>query len=122
MDTFYIEGKLIKIDDTQEITEKFKKRDFVISTDSQYPEEIKFEVINNNVNYLDSFNVDDNVKISFIIKGSKYNERHYVNLRAIAIGEVLDSDSSNNNNNIPLVAKMKSVITQVDATEDDLPF
>jgi single-strand DNA-binding protein len=120
MNEFYIEGKLIKIDDTQEITEKFKKRDFVISTDSQYPEEIKFEVINNNVNYLDSFNVDDNVKISFIIKGSKYNERHYVNLRAIAIGEVLNSDSSNNN--IPLVAKMKSVITQVDATEDDLPF
>lgn len=119
MNEFYIEGKIIKIDETQEISEKFKKREFVIATNSMYPEEIKFDVINNNVNYLDSFNLDDEVKVTFIIKGNKYNDKHYINLRAVAVGELINNPDDNTNK---YVAKRNSVITQVEETDDDLPF
>jgi hypothetical protein len=119
MNEFYIEGKIIKIDETQEISEKFKKREFVITTNSMYPEEIKFDVINNNVNYLDDFNLDDDVKVTFIIKGNKYNDKHYINLRAVAVGELVNESTNGSNE---YIAKRKTIITQVEETDDDLPF
>jgi hypothetical protein len=45
MSELKLEGKLIKIFETNQISEKFKKREFVIETDEQYPQTVKFQLV-----------------------------------------------------------------------------
>ncbi len=69
-----IEGKLIEKFDTQNITDSFKKREFVIeyAENPQYPEVIKFELIQANCVQLDHFQQGDMMNISFNLKGRKW--------------------------------------------------
>jgi len=114
------EGSIKLIEETQVFKGDFKKREFVVSTNDTYPQHVKFEIVGDNVEYLDSFNVGDNVKIAYIIRGNEYNGKYYVNLRAIAIGH-LDETGKAKIAKAP-VAKPSPIITQVDSDDDDLPF
>lgn len=71
-----IDGKLIEKSDTQDITDSFKKREFVVeyAENPQYPEFLKFELIQNNCQQLDPFQVGDEMSISFNLKGRKWND------------------------------------------------
>jgi len=71
-----VDGKLIEKSDTQEISNSFKKREFVIeyAENPQYPEFIKFELIQNNCQQLDSFQLGDEMTISFNLKGRKWTD------------------------------------------------
>ena len=44
METLKIEGVITKIMPTEQLTETFKKRNFVLETDEKYPQKIKFEL------------------------------------------------------------------------------
>jgi len=77
--SYEIEGKLIVKSDTVQVSDKFKKREFVLekSEDSNgetYTETIKFQSVQANCDKLDSVNVGDNIKISFNIKGRKWDK------------------------------------------------
>ena len=71
-----IEGKVIEKFDIQEITEKFKKRDFVVeyleNPQSQYTELLKFELMQDNCEKLDAIDVGDMVEIRFNLRGRKW--------------------------------------------------
>jgi hypothetical protein len=46
MASYEVTGRLIEIFDEQQISEKFRKREFVIEVqDGQYPEQIKFQLV-----------------------------------------------------------------------------
>ena len=68
-----VDGKLIEKSDTQEVTNSFKKREFVVeyAENPQYPEFLKFELIQTNCQQLDAFNIGDEMTISFNLKGRK---------------------------------------------------
>jgi len=68
-----IEGKLLEKFETQTIKETFKKREFVVeyAENPQYPEFVKFELIQSNCEQLDSVDVGDSITISFNLKGRK---------------------------------------------------
>lgn len=116
--TFY--GSIKLIEDTQVFKGDFKKREFVVSTEDTYPQHVKFEIVNDSVDYLDSFSVGDKVKVAYMIRGNEFNGKYYVNLRAIAIGH-LDESSNTKSAKAP-VAKMKTIITDIEESDDDLPF
>lgn len=72
-----ITGKLIVKYDTQQVSEKFKKREFVIELQEEingnmYTNFAKFQLVQNKCDVLDRFNVDATVKVSFNIKGNKW--------------------------------------------------
>jgi len=85
------EGSIKLIEETQTFKGDFKKREFVVSTNDTYPQHVKFEIVGDNVDHLDSFSVGDNIKVAYLVRGNEYNGKYYVNLRAIAIG-LLDED------------------------------
>ncbi len=118
--SYIMEGSIKLIEGTQTFKGDFKKREFVIKTHDTYPQEVKFELTGDSVDYLDNFTSGDNVKIAFLVRGNEYNGKHYVNLRAIAVG------FSNEDNGVTeqLIAKpkIKPIITEFDETDDDLPF
>ena len=72
-----IQGKLIEIFDTIQITETFKKREFIIQDNKnpEYPEFIKIELIQDKVDLLDTLNVGDEINVLINIKGRKWEDK-----------------------------------------------
>ena len=72
-----IKGKLIEIFDTIQITETFKKREFIIQDNKnpEYPEYIKVEVIQDKVSLLDNINIGDEINVLINIKGRKWEDK-----------------------------------------------
>lgn len=72
-----IKGKLTEIFNTQEINDKFKKREFVVeyAENPSYTEYIKFEVVNDKVSILDNYNVGDEVEVHFNLRGRSWTDK-----------------------------------------------
>jgi hypothetical protein len=87
---YFMNGSIKSIGETQKFGDKFQKREFVVETDEQYPETLKLEFTNEQVDALDSFSVGEVITVAFIPKGNEYQGKHYVQLRAIAISGVAD--------------------------------
>lgn len=78
-----IKGKLIKIGDTQEFgSNGFTKREFVIETPDQYPQQIPIEVIKDKCQLLDQFGVGDTVKVDYDLRGREWNGRYFSSVQA----------------------------------------
>lgn len=104
---YEMEGTVKLIEATQTFSSGFSKREFVITTDDKYPQDVKFECTKEKIEQVDRLKQGDRVKVSFNIRGNEYKGRYYVNLQAWKIesgkGEVdsslnqvtADSDNSN---------------------------
>lgn len=71
-----VKGKIVELFQTQQVTDTFKKREFVLEFDEnpQYPEFVKFEMIQDKCGLLDNYQVGNEVTISFNLKGRKWND------------------------------------------------
>jgi hypothetical protein len=102
-----IQGKLIEIFDTIQITETFKKREFIIQDNKnpEYPEYIKVEVIQDKVSLLDNINIGDEINVLINIKGRKWedkegNIKYFNSIQGWKIeSENLNLNQDNNNDN-----------------------
>lgn len=73
MSELTITGQVIDIMQTQQITDSFKKREFVIETDDQYPQTIKLEFSQDKCDKLDKVAIGQNVKVHFNVRGRKWH-------------------------------------------------
>ncbi len=81
---FELEGRLIEKYNTQEVTATFKKREFVIehredAGGREFINTIKFQTVQDRCAMLDNFNLNDLVKVSFSIKGRKWEKNGQIN-------------------------------------------
>ena len=69
-----VRGRILEIADTQKISDRFQKREFVIeyADNPQYPEFVQFEMIQDKCNLLDSYKVGDEIEVYFNLKGRKW--------------------------------------------------
>lgn len=103
-----IEGKIVEIFDTQQVSDSFKKRSFVVEyvenpQNTQYTESLMFELIQERCNLVDDFSKGQEVEVSFNLKGRKWttreNETRYFNsLQAWKIEELGSKPKTNTNN------------------------
>ena len=109
--------------EAQQVSEKFRKREFVLSDNSsQYPQHISFQLTQDKCSLIDQYNVGDEIKVHFNLRGREWtspkNEVKYFNtLEAWRIeggANAGNSGASSMNN----VAASFSAASQ----EDDLPF
>ncbi len=75
-----VSGKLLVKYDTQQVNDKFKKREFVIELAEEingnvYTNYAKLQLVQNKCDIVDRFNVGDVVKVSFNIKGNSYVDK-----------------------------------------------
>lgn len=66
---------LLKVkEQTQKVNEKFQKRDFVITTESNtpYPQQITFQITQDKCNLLDKYQIGDNIKVHFNLRGREW--------------------------------------------------
>ena len=77
-----LQGKIKVILDAITFDSGFTKREFVVTTQEQYPQDIKLELIKDKVSLLDTLNPNDDVTVHFNLRGNEYNGRYFVNLQA----------------------------------------
>ena len=72
------QGKIIVINEIEVISEKFKKRSFVLEhgDNPQYLENVLFELHQDRCSILDNFKVGDMVDVSFNLKGRKWTNEN----------------------------------------------
>lgn len=109
-----IAGKIYKIFDEQQVSDTFKKRQFVIdySENQTYREYIIFDFVQDKCDILDAFKVGDDVEVFFNIRGREWqssdgNVKYFNTLQAWRMTKInADIDSPSKNS----------------TEEDDLPF
>ena len=117
-----VTGKILEINDTQQISDAFKKRTFVLEyiDNPQYPEYISFECTQDRCSLLDGFQPGQEVDVNFNLKGRKWvnpaGETRYFNaLQAWRIDAVSDQSQP--------AAQAQSEPAPVPTNEEaDLPF
>ena len=72
MANFEIKGELIAILDEQVVSDKFKKREFVIQTADQYPQVIKFQLTQDRCGMIESYRKGETITVNFDVKGKEY--------------------------------------------------
>ena len=94
---FDIEGRIFLKKNTQVISDKFKKREFILEVtesynDKLYTKTIPFELVQNNVDKLDYVAVGDKVKVDFVLDGREWapkeepeNKRYFGSNKAVYI-------------------------------------
>jgi len=95
-DAFQLNGTIIEIYDEKVISEKFKKREFVLehAPNPEYPDFLKIEVVQNKTDLLDKYKVGDEVAVDINLKGKKWEkgkESGYFN--SIQAWRIQSSDS-----------------------------
>ena len=120
-------GKIKWIDETKEYgSNGFKKRELVITTEEQYPQNILVEFIQDKCEILNSFQIGNNVKIGINLRGREWtNPEGQVKYFNSIQGWRIDLINEETNEEIPpMPPPISAENTNENTTEneDDLPF
>lgn len=124
--SFELEGKLVEKFNTQQVSDAFKKREFVVETTEEgsgrvFTEQIKFQLVQDKCDLIESINIDDTVKVSFNIKGRKWEKdgrvNYFTNLDAWRVES--QKAQATVTNDAPPPMEEPPMATEED---DDLPF
>jgi hypothetical protein len=122
-----IEGKLHAKAEAQQISDSFKKRDFVVEyvDNPLYPQYITFQIVQDRVSLIDSFAVGDKIEVTFNLRGREWTnpqgEKKYFNtLEAWRVQKVESGASVPANGGQPVQIGVPSDLSGDNS--DDLPF
>ena len=121
MSELKLTGAIIAIMEKQQVTDTFAKREFVIETDEQYPQMVKFELIQAKCEDIDKHKLGETVTVHFNVVGRKWNDKqgkdvYFVSVNAWRL-EAVQSASNDNSSSMPPAEE-----PPVDSFSDDLPF
>lgn len=125
-----VTGQLKLKGDTQKVSEKFQKRDFVISTDlnTPYPQHVSFQITQDKCSLLDQYNEGEEIKVQFNLRGREWNGpqgvKYFNTLEAWRIEKVGATTSASPSQNQPSMNENTSapVFNSSISDADDLPF
>jgi hypothetical protein len=129
--SFELSGKLIEKMDTQQVSDAFKKREFVVETTEEgggrvFTEQIKFQLLQDKCDLIDSLNINEQVKVSFNIKGRRWekngNVNYFTNLDAWRVEAVGQQAPAANTPPPPDPSSYNMADLSSDEEDDDLPF
>ena len=121
--SYELKGKLVEKFDTQQVTATFRKREFVLekkenTSGREFIELIKFQLNQDKCDLMDQFQINDELNVSFNIKGRKWEKdgkvSYFLNLEAWKIARA----NGDNNDGAP-PPSMDEIPPEMD---DDLPF
>lgn len=85
--SFDIQGKLYETFEEQQVSEKFRKREFVLEIpDGSFTQYVKFQLTQDKCSLLDPFKNGDEVKVTFNLTGKPFTKNgstmYFTNLQA----------------------------------------
>jgi hypothetical protein len=115
--------------DTQKVSERFQKREFVLTTEGNtpYPQHVSFQLTQDKCNLLDQYNVGDEMKVQFNLRGREWNGpqgvKYFNTLEAWRIEKMAAGGLTTQNNQSNNVENTTTpVFTSNTNDNDDLPF
>lgn len=129
--SYELSGKLVAKYDTIQRTETFKIREFAVEktediggrTITNY---VKFQAIQDKTAIIDKVNIGDEIKVSFNIKGSKWEKEgkvnYFTNLDAWRIEQVLQANTDKSVTDTEYMEPLDSFSATAPDAIDDLPF
>jgi hypothetical protein len=120
---FNITGILKVKSAEQQVSEKFRKREFVLTDNSsQYPQHISFQLTQDKCSLLDAYNIGDEVKVYFNLRGREWTDKqgvtkYFNSLEAWKLEGVSNANNSSNGSFASAGASFNNA-----PQEDDLPF
>jgi hypothetical protein len=129
---FKITGTIKVMNPTVQVSEKFSKREFVLTENlSQYPQDILFQAVQDRCALLDGVNVGEQVEVSFNLRGREWTspqgEVKYFNsldawrIEKVGQGMPAGGPSNMDLNAVPSSNSVDALLSTNDET-DDLPF
>ena len=125
--SFEVAGKLIEKFDIQEISDTFRKREFIVEkTENQggmeFTDHIKFQLTQDRCALIDDINIHDEIRVSFNIRGRRWvkdgNVSYFTNLEAWKIEKIAGTSEELPPPSAPL---NEEDVPPLDES-DDLPF
>lgn len=101
---YELTGKVIEIFDTLQVSDSFRKREFVIEktgdgSGTEFKDYIKIQLVQDRCSLIDSIQINDEVHVSFNIRGNRWERdgkvSYFTNLDAWRI-EKINTDPSVN--------------------------
>jgi hypothetical protein len=123
---FTLSGILKVKNDTQQVSEKFKKREFVVTDASgMYPQDILFQLTQERTDQLDPVQVNDTINVSFNLRGREWTSpagevKYFNTLDVWKIEKMTGGAAPTPSDMAP--ASAQSAETLVEEGDDDLPF
>jgi hypothetical protein len=118
--------------ETQKVSDRFQKRDFVLITEANtpYPQFVSFQVTQDKCNLLDQFNEGDEIRVQFNLRGREWNGpqgvKYFNTLDAWRIEKggaaPVNTASNNQTQNNAMPNNNAPVFTSNIDDNDDLPF
>ena len=70
-------GVVISVGEPTQITEKLTKAELVVELpDEKYPQQVSFEVVNNNISKLENLSEGDSVEVTFDLRGRSFTDKN----------------------------------------------
>lgn len=119
--------------DTQKVSDRFQKREFILTTEANtpYPQHVSFQVTQDKCSILDQFSDGEEIKVQFNLRGREWNGpqgiRYFNTLEAWRIERISGGSSQSGHSgsqatNSGMNNSSAPVFTSNPADNDDLPF
>jgi len=122
-----VTGKIKWIDETKTYGNNgFRKREVVITTEEQYPQQILIEFIQDKCELLNNYQVGQNVKIGINLRGREWTNpegetKYFNSIQGWRI-DALENDSSTEIPPMPPPTSFEPAEGDANEVDDDLPF
>ena len=122
-----VTGKIKWIDETKIYGNNgFRKREVVITTEEQYPQQILIEFIQDKCELLNNYQVGQNVKIGINLRGREWTNpegetKYFNSIQGWRI-DALENDSSTEIPPMPPPTSFEPAEGDANEVDDDLPF
>lgn len=121
--SFEVEGRLHKKFDTENKTDTFQAREFVIEVSSgNYPQFVKFQLVQDRCAMADQFEEGEQVKVHFDLRGREWNGKYFTNLNAWRLEKVDQSVPQQASAPVADGSFPTADDEPTTETDDDLPF
>ena len=127
--SYELKGEIIKIYEKQVFKETFEKKEFVVRTSEDYPQEIKFEVTQKMVSLLDDYKEGDDIVINFNIKGKESKGNYWNNLSVWRLRKTQDvsetpsaSPATTSKKKLPKKVAIVESAFENPTKDEDMPF
>lgn len=128
-ESYELTGAISAINQTQSFPSGFQKRVFIVKTNEpKYPQLVSFEMVKDKCAILDKYSVDDEVTVSFNIRGNEHNGKVFNSLQAWQIRYAREEHRSPNQNgarppqDAHNKAKADGYAPQDDDADQEIPF
>lgn len=118
-----ITGKVKVINETQQVSAAFKKRELVITTEESFPQHILIEFTQDKCDLLNNYNIGQEVKVSLNIRGREWTNpqgetRYFNSIQGWRIEALTNSKESVNTS----TQSFEPAPSFKDDESNDMPF